>query len=175
MKIVSNLMFSLGRVIGLTEPDQGGNNVLIPSVFSPTLELRHPLDAPNITGSADVQENTCHTSTFLTVNGASGAQSASLMTLSKGLWEFNVWGSCNSDFKSAVLFKHWIELIFGGGTVYLMGFNSAGAAAAPTAQCGGRVVRLLIPVQFIIRAQASNNGAGENMNSAWDILATKLI
>jgi hypothetical protein len=175
VKTVSNFLFDLARSITQGQPDPEDSVIDVAAGIVPSMELMAALDAPVVTSQTAPQNGSFHTSVFLTVNAASGALGSLQATLAKGLWRFDIQGSINSNYTNASLFAHDIQLRYPNGTIYLAGFNVGGAAAAPNSQTVSRSLTILIPVQSELWTEATNNAAGQNANSAWDILCTKLL
>jgi hypothetical protein len=178
MKITSNILFDIARVIGLTVPGPADNNVDIPAQILPVTNLQTAIDEPVITDTAANQRFSCHVTTFLNVDAASGAIDTLLLTLAKGLWRFNVIGAINSNYMATSNMPHAIYLRYPVtlSPIFLAGLTPGGAAAAPIGYSISRIVEILLPVDGVqVRAQALNNIAAQNSHSTWDVIATKLL
>lgn len=177
MITINNLLFELARSINNGSPEPDDSSIQVPDQISGIVSLRGVADQPQQTTSSTLNVSSFGVSSNMLVNSASGAISATIATIGKGLWEFNAYGSYSSNFQDVTnTFDHRIHLVWNSGIILLIGFKSSGATAAPVAQTGSRVLTLLIPVDGAILVQvANNNAAGQISNSVTSIFANRLL
>lgn len=174
MKTTNNLLLDLARCLDQGIPDMDDSVLDVLNNISPIVEFPRPLDALNVSASADVHSETWHTSGFHSqVNGAGTNQQ--LGFCSKGLWRFDVILAMSSNYQVASLYPMSIQLIQSSGTVYLAGLVPSGAAAAPVSDNVNRSLLLLLPRNSELRAVSAGNAVGQILQASFDITCSRLL
>jgi hypothetical protein len=173
----NNLLFELARSINSGNPQPDDSDLVVGRDVSPTITLRSACDVPQIITIGNVQQSSFNVNADLEVNGGSGAISTTVANVGKGLWEFDCFGSMNSNYvDTSTTFEQRVHLVWAGGIIVLMGFKASGALAAPVGQSGTRRLTVLIPTTpCIVVKVANNNAAGQACNSFFSIFATRLL
>lgn len=157
------------------EPDD--SDIQVPDTVSPVVQIPFPLDLPNVTSTTDPINSSFYQVSTMSVVAGSGQISNTHATLTKGLWKFYVQGSYSSNYADVNLFNQFIYLLSPVGVlVILLGFQSAGAAAAPTGQACSNTVEILLPADgWSLRSLARNNLAGQNSNGTFVVNANRIL
>jgi len=177
VRTTNNLLFELARSIENGNPENQDSYLTVGDDVQAVVSLRSVCDVPFLLSASAVNRSSFNANADINVNAASGAVSTTIATIGKGLWEFDCFGSMNSNYvDTSATFEQRIHLVWASGIIVLIGFKASGAAAAPVAQSGSRRLTVLVPVSNAILVKVgNNNAAGQNCNSFFSIFANRLL